>query len=110
MAFRFKHHEAVIQKNFKQLEMESSLVVFEVRIGREFRVILQHRALAILAFQKAWRGDGQVRPPLWNTRSRNAILPGSLGWVSPRCLRSIWNTRHVDQAWTGGFTSSKAHS
>src|SRR5207248_3037902 len=34
---------------------------------------------------------------LWNTRSRNARSP----W-HPRCLRSIWNTRHVAQACTGG--------
>ena len=30
--------------------------------------------------------------------------------LPPCCLRSIWYTRHVAQACTGGFTSPKAHS
>ena len=42
---------------------------------------------------------------LWKTRSRNTMSP-----PSPRRLRSIWNTRQVAQAWTGGFTSEKFHS
>ena len=59
-------------------------------------------ALRVLAVHP----PGEVEHQLVEDALEEREVAGS----SPRCLRSIWKTRQVAQACTGGFTSPNAHS